>query len=229
MCDLDGRATKRPSLRQVSSTAATSTAIRYGSGFSSPPVRAVSSVYTSGQTALSLEAAARRTIIIYEMVHGGMVLYIGSGTPQVRIYHLVCTRPDKISESDHQFHEITKRPSSAPREDYLEAGVLLPLLITCRKIYSETIHTLYSSNTFQFTSNHGAFRSMKVMIPHHRIQSIRHFRMTMRVPHHPHMNSRSRRDWSALWDFFVNEMTGLQNLYLKFLMLYDTQEGIGKT
>ncbi|KAK0930914.1 hypothetical protein LTR29_016599 [Friedmanniomyces endolithicus] len=203
--------------------------IRYGSGFSSPPVRAVSSVYTSGQTALSLEAAARRTIIIYEMVHGGMVLYIGSGTPQVRIYHLVCTRPDKISESDHQFHEITKRPSSAPREDYLEAGVLLPLLITCRKIYSETIHTLYSSNTFQFTSNHGAFRSMKVMIPHHRIQSIRHFRMTMRVPHHPHMNTRSRRDWSALWDFFVNEMTGLQNLYLKFLMLYDTQEGIGKT
>ncbi len=43
------------------------------------------------------------------------------------------------------------------------------------------------------------------------------------------MNTRSRRDWSALWDFFVNEMTGLQNLYLKFLMLYDTQEGIRKT
>ena len=168
-------------------------------------------------------------MIIYEMVLGSMVFHIESGTPQSRIYHLICTLPDKIGEPNHQCHEITKRPSSAPREDFQEASGLLPLLVTCRKVYTESIHILYSSNTFQFTSNHGAFRFLKVMIPPHRIQSIRHFRMTMRVPHHPHMNARSKRDWAALWDFFTSEMTGLQSLFLKFLMLHDTQEEIRKT
>ncbi len=51
----------------------------------------------------------------------------------------------------------------------------------------------------------------------------------MRLPHHPHMNSRSKRDWAALWEFFADEMVGLQSLYLKLLMLHDTQEQIRRT
>ncbi|TKA71106.1 hypothetical protein B0A55_07872 [Friedmanniomyces simplex] len=166
-------------------------------------------------------------MIIYEMVLGSMIFHIESATPQSRIYHLICSRPSAINEPNHQCHELTgQRPSSAPREDYKEASGLLPLLVTCRRGYSECIRTLYTANTFQFTSNHAAFRLLKAMIPPPRLQSLRHFRMIMRLPHHPHMNSRSKRDWSALWEFFAKEMTGLQSLYLKLLMLHDTQEQI---
>ncbi|KAK0256990.1 hypothetical protein LTR35_018251 [Friedmanniomyces endolithicus] len=141
------------------------------------------------------------------MVHGGMVLYIGSGTPQVRIYHLVCTRPDKISKSDHQFHEITKRPSSAPREDYLEAGLqYLPVHLEPRRIPLHEGHDSTSSDTEHPT------------LPDDDAG-------TTSSAHEHSLEAGLER----LMDFFVNEMTGLQNLYLKFLMLYDTQEGIGKT
>ena len=169
-------------------------------------------------------------MIIYDMFLGGNLFHIESATPQSRIYHLVCSRPAAISEPNHQCHELTgKRPSSAPRDDYEQASGLLPLLVTCRRMYSECVRTLYNANTFQFTSNHAAFRFLKVMIPPQRLQSIRHFRMIMRLPHHPHANSRSKRDWNALWDFFGAEMTGLQSLYLKLLMLHDTQEQIRMT
>ncbi|KAK5113770.1 hypothetical protein LTR62_003154 [Meristemomyces frigidus] len=166
-------------------------------------------------------------IIVYEMIIGGMHFHIESGTPQSRIFHIVCSRPEAIGEPNHLCHDLSsQRPSSAPRDDYKEASGLLPLLVTCRKVYSECIHILYSANTFQFTSNHAAFRLLKTMVPLHRLQSIRHFRMTMRVPHHPHMNTRSKRDWTALWDFFANVMPGLQSLHLKLLLLHDTQQQI---
>jgi hypothetical protein len=169
-------------------------------------------------------------MIIYEMVIGGMILHIESGTPVSRIYHVICNRPKTIDQPNHQCDEMSMtRPSSAPREDYAEASGLLPLLVTCRKVYSECIHTLYSMNKFLFTSNHAAFRFLKVMIPSHRVQSIRHFRMTMRIPHHPYMNTRSKRDWLALWEFFANDMSGLRTLYLKFLMLHDTQQQISES
>ncbi|KAK0269971.1 hypothetical protein LTR35_014437 [Friedmanniomyces endolithicus] len=169
-------------------------------------------------------------IIIYELVLGGMVFHIESATPQSRIYHLICNRPLAIDEPNHQCHELTtQRPSSAPRDDYQEASGLLPLLVTCRRAYSECVGTLYSANTFQFTSNHAAFRLLKVMVPPQRLRSLRHFRMVMRLPHHPHMNSRSKRDWAALWEFFAGEMVGLQSLYLKLLMLHDTQEQVRRT
>ncbi|KAK4554760.1 hypothetical protein LTR86_008262 [Recurvomyces mirabilis] len=168
-------------------------------------------------------------IIIYEMVLGNMHFHVESGTPQSRIFHIVCTQPETIGEPSHSCHHLNiHRPSSAPRDEYREASGLLPLLVTCRKVYSECIHILYSTNSFQFTSNHAAFRFLKTMIPSHRVQSIRHFRMTMRIPHHPHMNTRSKRDWAALWDFFENDMTGLQTLNLKLLLLHDTQQQIIK-
>lgn len=165
-------------------------------------------------------------MLVYEMLLSGSIFHIESATPQSRIYHVVCKRPEEINAVNHQCHDLTKRPSSAPREEYREASGLLALLATCRRVYSESIHLLYSTNTFQFTSNHAAFRFLKVLIPSHRVRSVRHFRMIMRLPHHPHMNSRSKRDWNQLWYFFATEMTGLQSLYLRFLVLHDTQEAI---
>ena len=170
-------------------------------------------------------------MIIYDMVLGGMVFHLDSQNPRSRILLNICKRPEAIDEPNHhQCHELsTKRPSSAPREDYQEATGLLPLLVTCQQVYAECIETLYSANTFEFTKNSAAFRFLKVMIPPQRLRNIRHFRMRMQLPHHPTLNNRSRRDWNDLFTFFAQEMNGLLSLRLAIQMLQPAQAHIIET
>ncbi|KAF2860644.1 hypothetical protein K470DRAFT_246905 [Piedraia hortae CBS 480.64] len=154
-------------------------------------------------------------LIIYEMVFGHQIFHLHAPDRRGRILFNPCSRPETIESPSHQCHSIsTKRPSSAPREDYSQATGLLPLLVTCRRIYSEAIEVLYNANTFEFTQNFAAFRFLRLMIPPQRLKSIRRFRMKMRVPHHPTLNSRSRQDWADLFDFFSRQLTGLQSLHL---------------
>lgn len=157
-------------------------------------------------------------MIIYDLVLGGMTFHITTNEPyKTRILSYVCKHPERIDVEDHQvcYGREQRRPSSAPREDYAEATGLLPLLVTCRRIYSEAIDSLYSANTFDFWANRVAFRFLKTMIPPQRLHCIRRFRWDMQLPHHPNVNSRSRRDWSDLFTFFTNETSGLQLLHLK--------------
>ncbi|KAK5136067.1 hypothetical protein LTR08_004117 [Meristemomyces frigidus] len=169
-------------------------------------------------------------MIIYDMVLGGMIFHLDAQNPKSRILLYICNRPDAINDSNHQCHELsTKRPSSAPRADYKDATGLLPLLTTCRQVYSESIQTLYGANTFEFTKNSAAFRFLKVMIPPQRLHNIRHYRMRMQLPHHPSINSRSRRDWNDLFSFLTNEMDGLLSLRLAIQMLQPAQVYIQET
>jgi hypothetical protein len=171
-------------------------------------------------------------LIIYEMVLGGKVLHLSAENPKSRIVHYVCKQPERIAEQD--LHHICSdysmgRPSSAPREHYPHASGLLPLLVTCRRIYSEAICTLYSSNTFEFTQNFAAFTLLKYTIPPQRLSCFRHFRLHMRIPRHPSLNSRATRDWQNLWSFFANDMRGLQRLYLRLQMLQPMEGQIEST
>lgn len=50
--------------------------------------------------------------------------------------------------------------------------------------------------------------------------------MGLRVPHHPSVNNRSRRDWNDLFAFFANDMSGLQSLYLTLGLLEPVQDHI---
>ncbi|SMQ49145.1 unnamed protein product [Zymoseptoria tritici ST99CH_3D1] len=171
-------------------------------------------------------------LIIYEMVLGGNVLHLSAQKPGSRIVHYVCKQPDKIAEQDlhHTCSDYSNgRPSSAPREHYPQATGLLPLLVTCRRIYSEAIGTLYSANTFEFTQNFAAFSLLKYIIPSQRLPCFRHLRLHMRIPRHPSLNSRATRDWQNLWAFFRDEMSGLQNLYLELQMLQPMEEQIQAT
>lgn len=156
-------------------------------------------------------------IMIYDLVLGGMTFHVTTNESKSRILSHLCKRPQYIGDDNHQecYAVTDRRPSSAPRDDYPEATGLLPLLVTCRRIYSEAIETLYSANTFEFWENRVAFRFLKMMVPHQRLRCIRRFRWDMQIPHHPNMNVRSRRDWSDLFTFFANETCGLQHLYLK--------------
>jgi hypothetical protein len=157
-------------------------------------------------------------MIIYDMVFGGMMFHIGlEPEPKNRILTHICLRPDATSDDNHQYclAPTHKRPSSAPRDDYPQATGLLPLLVTCRRIYSEAIDVLYSANTFDFWQNRAVWHFLKVMLPQERLRSIRRFRWAMQIPHHPSVSNRSTRDWSDLFTFFSNETCGLQHLYIK--------------
>ena len=159
-----------------------------------------------------------------------MVFHLDAQNPRGRILLYICNRPEAINDSYHQCHELSvKRPSSAPREDYKAATGLLPLLVSCRQVYQESISTLYSANTFEFTKNSAAFRFLKVMIPPQRLHDIRHFRMRMQLPHHPTNNNRSRRDWNDLFKFLTNETDGLLSLRLAIQMLQPAQVHIRET
>lgn len=171
-------------------------------------------------------------VIIYEMVLGGMVLHLSAQSPRSRILHHICQTPEKVREEGS--HHIcsgysTKCPSSAPRETYPQASGLLPLLASCRRIYSEAVHVLYSTNTFEFTQNFAAFTFLKVMLPPQRLASLRNFRLHMRIPRHPATNKRAMRDWQNLWAFFANETTGLRGLYIELQMLQPMEEQIEAT
>lgn len=171
-------------------------------------------------------------VIIYEMVLGGMVLHLSAQSPKSRILHHICQSPSRVREQGS--HHIcsgysTVCPSSAPRETYPQASGLLPLLVSCRRIYSEAVHTLYSANTFEFTQNFAAFTFLKVMLPPQRLPCLRHFRLHMRIPRHPAANKRAMRDWQNLWIFFIDEMTGLRGLYIELQMLQPMEEQIEST
>lgn len=171
-------------------------------------------------------------IMIYEMVLGGNVLHLSAQSPKSRIIHYTCNRPEEVDHegANHTCSDSAAgRPSSAAREERPKATGLLPLLVCCRQIYSEAINTLYSANTFAFTQNFAAFTFLKIMVPPQRIPAIRRFRLHMRIPRHPSLNSRATRDWQDLWAFFDNDMTGLQSLYLELQMLQPTEAHIEST
>lgn len=170
-------------------------------------------------------------LIIYELVLGGMTLHMTTNESKSRVLCHVCKRPEHIGDEDHYacFARADRRPSSAPREDYLQASGFLPLLLTCRRVYSEAVETLYSANTFEFWENRVAFRFLKQMIPPQRLRCIRRFRWDMQIPHHPLVNARSQRDWSDLFEFFANETCGLQHLYLKLKKNHPMEAEIEQT
>ena len=172
-------------------------------------------------------------LIIYEMVLGGSFFHVTTNDSKSRILSHTCKRTSSSRPDDHQacfsIPPTERRPSSAPREDYPSATGLLPLLVTCRRIYSEAIDTLYSANTFEFWENRVALRFLKQTLPPQRLHSIRRFRWDMQIPHHPNINARSRRDWSDLFRFFANETTGLQHLYLKLKKNHPMEAEIAQT
>ena len=171
-------------------------------------------------------------MIVYDMVLGGKTFHVSAGDNHSRIYHYICEVPDRITKSQihGQCYQLTvKRPSSAPREDYSQASGLLPLVSTCRKVYSEAIGVLYGANKFEFTQIHTAFRFLTRMVPQPRLPAIRHFVLKMAVPRHPDLNSRTKRDWQDLFRLFSQEMSGLQSLHLTLGLLESVKQQIRDT
>lgn len=160
------------------------------------------------------------------------MLHLSAQSPRSRIFHQICQSPDQFREQGSRHvcsGYSTVCPSSAPRETNPQATGFLPLLVSCRRIYSEAIQVLYSANTFEFTQNFAAFTFLKVMLPPQRLSSLRSFHLHMRIPRHPATNKRATRDWQNLWSFFLNETTGLRELSIELQMLQPMEEQIQST
>ncbi|WPG99006.1 Hypothetical protein R9X50_00180800 [Acrodontium crateriforme] len=169
-------------------------------------------------------------LLIYEEVLGNMVFHLEARNNGTQIVKEICCRPDLIDEPIHQCHISNPRKSpSFSGNGNQHSSSLLPLLLTCRRVYSEVIPILYGTNVFEFRQGKGAFYFLRLMLPPQRLANIRHFRLHMRLPHHPHINSRSRRDWETMLMFFTTEMPALNKLYLRLLTNYITETQITET
>lgn len=160
------------------------------------------------------------------------MLHLSAQSPRSRIVYQICQNPETVKEQGSQHicsGYATVRAKSARGEISSQASGLLPLLTSCRRIYSEAIGILYSTNIFEFTQNFAAFTFLKVMLPPHRLACLRRFRLHMRIPRHPASNTRAMRDWQNLWTFFANEVTGLRDLYIQLQMLQPMEEQIQST
>lgn len=167
-------------------------------------------------TALPLDVR----VIVYDMVLGGETYHISAASPKDRIRSFACQVPQRINEHVHGECHVPLRTGSRQ---------LLSLLYTCRKIYSETVEILYKTNTFEFTQTFCAMRLLKIMLPPQRLGSIRRLRYYMRIPRHPTLNSRSKRDWDDLWQFFATELSGVQHLHIRLAMLQPMEAQIRET
>lgn len=152
--------------------------------------------------------------MIYEMVLGGRTHHLYADDARSRIRRLA---PDELNSR-----------RSIPWQPPVDTD-LLPLLLSCRRIYSEAIETLYSANIFEFSQIFTTFTFLTQMLPAHRLKSLRHLRIHMRIPRHPALNPRAERDWDDLWSFFTVETSGLQSLYLELQMLPPTEDLIKTT
>nr|POE74556.1 hypothetical protein CFP56_37087 [Quercus suber] len=165
-------------------------------------------------------------LIIFEMLLGGSLFHLSAQNPKSRIVLHVCQHRDPIDDRAHDCHLITLR---RPNEDPSKKMALLPILMTCRQIYSEAIQTLYQANVFEVRQNFVAFQFLTMMVPPQRLQAIRKFRWHMRIPHHPQANARSQRDWNGLFEFFTNEMPSLQDLFLHLQTMQPMETEIRNT
>ncbi|KAH9214221.1 hypothetical protein DL95DRAFT_446571 [Leptodontidium sp. 2 PMI_412] len=117
---------------------------------------------------------------IYDYVLGGCTFHIhflqgGNGVPRSRMSHCQLRR-DCLQLPLEELH--TLRLMELPDIPFLcgmflrrcrvsssERKILLPLIMSCRRIYSETINILYKSNSFHFDSLSDVLRLSLTVLP----------------------------------------------------------------
>lgn len=135
-------------------------------------------------------------LIIYEAVLGEMGFHLSVAQMRSPLQCFICCHSNLLFGPDtHGVCHVKKKKD------------LLPLLLTCRQIYSEAIHILYAANAFQFSQPFG-LRSFVNMLPMHRLSSIRRLRFYLHLERHPTLNARTRGDWEDIWTFFSRTLSG---------------------
>ncbi|XHG06560.1 hypothetical protein AWENTII_009751 [Aspergillus wentii] len=116
-------------------------------------------------------------LIIWEYVMGGKKLHIVQ-RPRRRMGCVVCPRTGSCEICQGGL-PTSSRSKAMGKSD----GGLLALSLTCKQIYSESIHMLYTLNTFEFSTT-WSLPYLRPTIPTHHWTSIRHIELRWAFPGH---------------------------------------------
>ncbi|KAL3486291.1 hypothetical protein BJX62DRAFT_242146 [Aspergillus germanicus] len=142
-----------------------------------------------------------------------------------------CSGVDGVGCSGHCYRKFY---GHTPR-----SANLLPIVLTCRRIYSEAINILYSHNTFAFR-NLSAIASFTSMVLPQRLSCIRSLRLEWVFCDYefdyPYGTSAAYSEmvkkpfdhrWDALWEVLTMRMRGLRKLHVKLQGVFQYHGGGG--
>ncbi|PQE33540.1 ankyrin repeat protein [Rutstroemia sp. NJR-2017a WRK4] len=152
-------------------------------------------------------------LLIYEKVLGGRVLHIVRRTKQLG--HVPCKRGDL--EKEESCRALGCRGSKEYNGYYASNGEghgdLIQMLQVCRRLYTEAIPILYSTNTFDFDSMETVL-SFSNLIPSHRFDTIQAISLNFQFRTSNQYNESSSNNtprWERTW-MVIGSMKSLQEL-----------------
>lgn len=155
-------------------------------------------------------------IQIYTLVLGNRNIHLGLETeddsrlsPYLRHYHCTHEQQDLFIEP---WHECWYPRGGRPRDPVQK---ILSLLFTCRRVYSEAVGLLYSTNTFQLDNLH-LFRYLYTLILPQRIQAMQNLVLILRFdkfPLAPNVTEDNELSQAMVWKTLL-EMKGLQAVHV---------------
>ncbi|KAJ5888281.1 hypothetical protein N7495_008322 [Penicillium taxi] len=120
-----------------------------------PRSRRIAEVKSQTQIQLQCQLLTRLSpelrLMIWEYVQGGHRLHIIQRSRR-RLGHVVCPVNDHEICKICQGGGISQPAKVGDLRDSRGNGILLGLALTCRQIYHESIHLLYTLNTFEFSN-----------------------------------------------------------------------------
>ncbi|KAL2815265.1 hypothetical protein BDW59DRAFT_166856 [Aspergillus cavernicola] len=180
-------------------------------------VDATTSYYSQSQSPLFQLVPELRQVIYQDIVVAPSALHVR------RAHRRLCSTPCEGGHHDHcrqplaQDGTVLRRlPSERPRWDKF-----LPLLRSCRRVYSEAIHLLYESNTFIFDDLQ-AIRSLPRCITPCRLSSIRRLHIDIDAFENRSVSPKILSAWKPTCDI-LSGMQGLIKLTIT-LRSHDTTE-----
>ncbi|RAO67037.1 uncharacterized protein BHQ10_003049 [Talaromyces amestolkiae] len=117
-------------------------------------------------------------LVIWEMVLGGLRLHIIQRSKR-RLGCVICPSPQK--DTCDICRGVLQQPVKSA-ETHSNVN-LIALLVTCKQIYRESIHLLYSSNTFEF-SNTWTLAYLRPTLPPNQWTAIRFVDLKWAFPGH---------------------------------------------
>lgn len=188
---------------------------------SSPQPSSLENIYPPAPAPLSplLRLPFELRTYIYELALGGNILNVRH--KHGKITHVSLSNPDPATDPPPLFLDLLCEPYPIPPWDECSTTGL-PLLLTCRAIYRDAIHLLYTCNTFYISDLSVLVRwaDMPLLRPQ-RLAEIRHLSvcwMYYSDPEHFLGFAAAQYDWrtwSRFWDIVARHMVGLKKLELR--------------
>ncbi|EKD19834.1 uncharacterized protein L3040_002481 [Drepanopeziza brunnea f. sp. 'multigermtubi'] len=155
--------------------------------------------------------------LLYQYLLGDRLIHIVVSNDGLRHSRCQVELPNHHDECHEQRCRGLKLPSGLYTDRSQVQDNFLPLLQTCRKIYSSAIHVLYKSNIFDFDSMESLLRLSTTILPQ-RFDSIQRLSLDFRFKASFRFGqgtpSTDWPRWERLWRV-IGSMEGLQEVWVR--------------